>query len=393
MSTFPHFATNAIHVGQDAENWSNNELVPPICLATTFKQEHPAQPKKYDYSRAGNASREVLETCLASLEDAKYCHVFASGLSATMAGCGFMSTGDHIICCDDVYGGSQRYLRRVAVKNGIRTTLVDLTNLPELEKHLTPDTKLIWIETPTNPLLKVIDIRAVCDIVKRVQPTAMVVVDNTFMTPYFQRPLDLGADIVVHSITKYLNGHVDVVMGCAMTRNEEVHQHLNFFQLAVGANPSPFDCYLVNRGLKTLHLRMKAHYENALRVAQYLEAHPMVERVMYPALPSHPQHEIHKKQTKGMSGMMSFYLKGNLDETIQFLKNLKVFILAESLGGYESLAEHPALMTHASVPAEERAVLGIGDNLIRFSVGVEDIEDLIADLDQAFKRLGLNRHG
>jgi len=393
MSTFPHFATNAIHVGQDAENWSNNELVPPICLATTFKQEHPAQPKKYDYSRAGNASREVLETCLASLEDAKYCHVFASGLSATMAVCGLMSTGDHIICCDDVYGGSQRYLRRVAVKNGIRTTLVDLTNLPELEKHLTPDTKLIWIETPTNPLLKVIDIRAVCDIVKRVQPTAMVVVDNTFMTPYFQRPLDLGADIVVHSITKYLNGHVDVVMGCAMTRNEEVHQHLNFFQLAVGANPSPFDCYLVNRGLKTLHLRMKAHYENALRVAQYLEAHPMVERVMYPALPSHPQHEIHKKQTKGMSGMMSFYLKGNLDETIQFLKNLKVFILAESLGGYESLAEHPALMTHASVPAEERAVLGIGDNLIRFSVGVEDIEDLIADLDQAFKRLGLNRHG
>jgi len=211
---------------------------------------------------------------------------------------------------------------------------------------------------------------------------------------YYQpRPLDLGADIVVHSITKYLNGHVDVVMGCAMTRNEEVHKHLNFFQLAVGANPSPFDCYLVNRGLKTLHLRMKAHYENALRVAQYLEAHPMVERVMYPALPSHPQHEIHKKQTKGMSGMMSFYLKGNLDETIQFLKNLKVFILAESLGGYESLAEHPALMTHASVPAEERAILGIGDNLIRFSVGVEDIEDLIADLDQAFKRLGLNRSG
>jgi len=310
-----------------------------------------------------------------------------------MAVCGLMSNGDHIICCDDVYGGSQRYLRRVAVKNGIRTTLVDLTNLPEFEKHLTPDTKLVWIESPTNPLLKVIDIRAVCDLVKRVQPTAMVVVDNTFMTPYFQRPLDLGADIVVHSITKYLNGHVDVVMGCAMTRNEEVHQHLNFFQLAVGANPSPFDCYLVNRGLKTLHLRMKAHYENALRVAQYLESHPMVERVMYPALPSHPQHEIHKKQTKGMSGMMSFYLKGNLDETIQFLKNLKVFILAESLGGYESLAEHPALMTHASVPADERAILGIGDNLIRFSVGVEDIEDLIADLDQAFKRLGLNRSG
>jgi len=205
--------------------------------------------------------------------------------------------------------------------------------------------------------------------------------------------LDLGADIVVHSITKYLNGHVDVVMGCAMTRNETVFEHLKFFQLAVGANPSPFDCYLVNRGLKTLHLRMKAHYENALRIAQYLEAHPYVDRVMYPALPSHPQHEIHKKQTKGMSGMMSFYLKGNLDETIQFLKNLKVFMLAESLGGYESLAEHPALMTHASVPADERAKLGIGDNLIRFSVGVEDIEDLIADLDQAFKRLGLNRSG
>jgi len=251
----------------------------------------------------------------------------------------------------------------------------------------------VTLQSPTNPLLKVIDIGAICELVRRVQPKALVVVDNTFMTPYFQRPLGLGADIVVHSITKYLNGHVDVIMGCVMTNNETVKEHLKFFQLAVGANPSPFDCYLVNRGVKTLHLRMRAHYENALRVAKFLEAHSGVERVMYPALPSHPQHEIHKKQTKGMSGMMSFYLKANLDETIQFLKNLKLFILAESLGGYESLAEHPALMTHASVPAEERAQLGIGDNLIRLSVGVEDVDDLIADLDQAFKKLILNRSG
>jgi len=393
MSTFPHFATNAIHVGQDAENWSNWECVPPICLATTFKQEHPAQPKKYDYSRAGNATREVLEKCLASLEDAKECAVFSSGLSATMAVCGLISSGDHVVCCDDVYGGTQRYLRRVAVKNGIKTTLVDMTDLNKVEKAMTPETRLVWIESPTNPLLKVVDIQAMCQMVRRVQPKALIVVDNTFMTPYFQRPLALGADIVVHSITKYLNGHVDVVMGCAMTSDEKIAEQFRFFQLAVGANPSPFDCYLVNRGLKTLHLRMRAHYENALRIAQYLEAHPLVERVMYPALPSHPQHEIHKKQTKGMSGMMSFYLKGNLDETIQFLKNLKVFILAESLGGYESLAEHPALMTHASVPADERAILGIGDNLIRFSVGVEDVDDLIADLDQAFKRLTHSRSG
>jgi len=393
MATFPHFATNAIHVGQEAENWTNNECVPPICLATTFKQEHPAQPKKYDYSRAGNATRDVLEQCLASLEDAKYCAVFASGLSATMAVSGLVGNGDHVLCCDDVYGGTQRYLRRVAVKNGIQTTLVDLTDLKLVEKEIRPETKLVWIESPTNPLLKVIDIQAICELVRRVQPKALIVVDNTFMTPYFQRPLALGADIVVHSITKYLNGHVDVVMGCTMTSDEKLNEHFRFFQLAVGANPSPFDCYLVNRGVKTLHLRMKAHYENALRVAQYLEAHPCVEKVMYPALPSHPQHEIHKKQTKGMSGMMSFYLKGNLDETIQFLKNLKVFILAESLGGYESLAEHPALMTHASVPADERAKLGIGDNLIRFSVGVEDVDDLIADLDQAFKRLTHNRSG
>lgn len=393
MSTFPHFATSAVHTGQEPENWTNLELVPPICLATTFKQEHPAQPKKFDYSRAGNATREVLENCLAALEDAKSCHVFASGMSATMAVCALMSNGDHIVCCDDVYGGTQRYLRRVAVKNGIRTTLVDLTDLKALEKALTPDTKMVWIESPTNPLLKVIDIRVVSDLVKSKLPGATVVVDNTFMTPYLQRPLDLGADVVVHSITKYLNGHADVIMGCAMTRDDNIIEHLKFFQLAVGANPSPFDCYLVNRGVKTLHLRMKAHYENALRVAQYLEAHPCVDKVMYPALPSHPQHEIHKKQTKGMSGMMSFYLKGTLDETIQFLKNLKVFTLAESLGGFESLAEHPALMTHASVPADERAKLGIGDNLIRLSVGVEDVDDLISDLDQAFKKLSLNRSG
>jgi cystathionine gamma-lyase len=279
----------------------------------------------------------------------------------------------------------------VAVKGGIRTDLIDMTDLKNVENNITDETKIVWIESPTNPLLKVIDIQAVCEIVRRRQPNAIIAVDNTFMTPYFQRPLALGADIVVHSITKYLNGHVDVVMGCAMTNDEKIAEHLKFFQMAVGANPSPFDCYLVNRGVKTLHLRMKAHYENAMRVAQYLEAHPGVERVNYPALPSHPQYEIHKKQTKGMSGMMSFYLKGNLDETIQFLKNLKVFILAESLGGYESLAEHPALMTHASVPADERVKLGIGDNLIRLSVGVEDIEDLIADLEQAFEKLNLHR--
>jgi len=295
--------------------------------------------------------------------------------------------GDHVLCSDDVYGGTQRFFRRVAVpQHGLEASFADMTDLAAFEARLQPNTKMVWVESPTNPLLKVVDIAAVAAAAKKYNAEILVVVDNTFMSPFFQRPLSLGADIVVHSITKYINGHSDVVMGAAMTDNERVGQHLFFQQLAVGAVPSAFDCFLVNRGVKTLHVRMRAHMANALAVARFLEANPRVSRVLYPELESHPQHTVHRKQTKGMSGMVSFYLKGDLQHSRAFLSNLKVFTLAESLGGYESLAELPAVMTHASVPAEERAKLLITDNLIRISVGIEDVDDLIADLDQALKK-------
>ncbi|ETN69126.1 Cys/Met metabolism PLP-dependent enzyme [Necator americanus] len=368
MSTeaFPHFGTAAIHVGQEPEQWDMNQVVAPISLSTTYKQDRPGEPKGHDYSRAG--------------------HVFASGLAASSAIVNMLKIGDHVICSDDVYGGTQRFIRRVSVPNhGLQADFVDLTDLAKFEAAFKPNTKLIWMETPSNPLLKVVDIAAIVHTVKRINPDIVVVVDNTFMSPYFQRPLSLGADVVVHSITKYINGHSDVVMGAVITDNDDIQQHLFFQQLAVGAVPSPFDCFLVNRGLKTLHLRMKAHYQNALAVAKYLEGSERVEKVLYPALPSHPQHKIHLAQTKGMSGMMSFYLKGGLEESRTFLSSLKIFTLAESLGGYESLAELPSIMTHASVPPEERKKLKITDNLIRLSVGVEDQDDLIADLDQALK--------
>ncbi|VDM63734.1 unnamed protein product [Angiostrongylus costaricensis] len=384
--SFPNFGTAAIHVGQEPEQWDMNQVVAPISLSTTYKQDRPGEPKGHDYSRAGNPSRDVLQKCLASLEDGKYCHVFSSGLASSMAIINLLRAGDHIICSDDVYGGTQRFIRRVSVVNhGLQADFVDLTDIARLEEAFKPNTKMVWFETPSNPLLKVVDIAVVVHCVKRVNSNILVVVDNTFMSPYFQRPLSMGVDIVIHSITKYINGHSDVVMGAVITDNDDIQQHLFFQQLAVGAVPSPFDCFLVNRGLKTLHVRMRAHYENALAVAQYLENNERVERVLYPALPSHPQHKIHKSQTKGMSGMMSFYLKGDLEESRTFLSSLKIFTLAESLGGYESLAELPSIMTHASVPPEERKKLRITDNLIRLSVGIEDLDDLIADLDQALK--------
>lgn len=383
---FPGFGTAAIHVGQEPEQWDMNQVVPPISLSTTFKQDVPGQPKGHDYSRAGNPSRDVLQKNLAALEDAKHAYVYSSGLAASMSVINFLKTGDHIVCSDDVYGGTQRFIRRVSVPNhGLQVDFVDLTILPNLEAAIKPNTKMVWFESPSNPLLKVVDIAAVVQIAKKANPQIIVVVDNTFMSPYFQRPISLGADVVVHSITKYINGHSDVVMGAVVTDSDAIQQHLFFQQLAVGAVPSAFDCFLVNRGLKTLHLRMRAHYENGLAIAKYLEANERIEKVLYPALESHPQHEVHRKQTKGMSGMISFYIKGGLEESKTLLSTLKVFTLAESLGGYESLAELPSVMTHASVPADVRATLGITDNLIRISVGVEDLDDLVADLDQALK--------
>ncbi|CAJ0607081.1 unnamed protein product [Cylicocyclus nassatus] len=385
--TFPRFGTTAIHAGQEPDQWGAlNQVVPPISMSSSYKQDRANMENKYFYSRCGNPSRDVLERCLASLEEGKYGHAFASGMAAIMSVINILKAGDHMICADNVYGGTQCFIRLVAGPyHNIGADFVDMTDVGNVKRALKPNTKLIWLETPTNPLLKIIDIASLVRTVKEEKPQAIVVVDNTFMTPYFQRPLTLGADVVVHSCTKYINGHSDVVMGAAITNNQDIHDYLLFQQMAVGAIPSPFDCFLCNRGLKTLHVRMRTHYENALAVAKFLEDHKRVEKVLYPALPSHPQHKLHTSQTKGMSGMVSFYLKGGLYESEKFLSNLKLFSLAVSLGGYESLAELPSTMTHHSVPEEERKKLQITDNLIRLSVGLESSDDLIADLNQALK--------
>ncbi|XP_058810946.1 cystathionine gamma-lyase [Topomyia yanbarensis] len=380
------FATKAIHVGQDPDQWKSMAVVPPISMSTTFKQFGPAQHSGFEYGRSGNPTRNVLETCLASLDNGKYALTFSSGLGTTTAIITMLKAGDHIVAGDDLYGGTNRLLRNVALNMNISIDFVDATDLAKVETALKPNTKLVWIETPTNPLLKVVDIEAVCAVVHKV-PEIVVVVDNTFLSSYLQRPLDLGADIVMYSLTKYMNGHSDVIMGAAVMNDEALYERLKFLQNATGIVPSPFDCYLVNRSLKTLSLRMERHKSNSLAVAKFLEKHPKVERVLHPGLPSHPQHELAKRQTFGHSGIMSFYIKGGLEESTLVLKSLEIFTLAESLGGYESLAELPSIMTHASVPAEQRAALGITDGLIRVSVGLEDVDDLIGDLKQSLDKL------
>jgi len=379
-----HFATKALHVGQEPEQWSSMAVVPPISMSTTFKQDAPADFKMYEYGRSGNPTRDVLEKCIASLDGAKHACVFSSGLATSTTITHLLNAGDHVITGDDVYGGTNRYFRKVVSRMNIETTFVDATDAANIEAAIRPNTKMVWVETPTNPTLKVVDIQAVAAITKK-HPNIFLVVDNTFLSSYFQRPLELGADIVMYSLTKYMNGHTDVIMGAACTNSEDLHDRLRFLQNAIGPVPSPFDCYLVNRSLKTLKLRMEEHQKNALIIGRWLEQHPGVLKVRHPGLPSHPQHELVKRQCYGHSGMMSFYLKGGLNESKKFLSALKVITLAESLGGYESLAELPYSMTHASIEEKERVALGVTDNLIRLSVGLENAEDLIADLDQAFK--------
>jgi len=293
-----------------------------------------------------------------------------------------LEQGDHVICGDDVYGGTYRLFSKVAAKFGLKFSFLDTTNIKNIEAAITSDTKLVWLETPTNPCLKVNDIRAAALLCK--QRNIILAVDNTFLTSYLQRPLDLGADLSVYSLTKYMNGHSDVVMGAIITNRDDLHERIRFLQNSMGAIPAPFDCAMVTRSLKTLAVRMRQHSINSIAVAKYLEQHPKVVKVLHPGLPSHPQHELSKKQTSGHSGMVTFYLKGELVESKKFLSNLKVFTLAESLGGYESLAELPCVMTHASIPEDQRKLLNITDNLVRLSVGLEDIDDLISDLDQAF---------
>ncbi|XP_065365971.1 cystathionine gamma-lyase [Calliphora vicina] len=376
------FATKAIHVGQKPEQWKSLCVIPPICMSTTYKQDGPGEHRGFEYSRSGNPTRNVLEQCLASLDNAKYGLTFSSGLGASTAVLTMLSCGDHIVVGDDVYGGTNRLIRQVASRLGIEATFADSTNLEEFKSAIRPNTKLVWVETPTNPLTKVCDIQALSKIIHE-SGDIIFAVDNTFLTSYFQRPLELGADMVCYSLTKYMNGHTDVVMGAVTMNSEDLYQRLKFLQNAVGIVPSPFDCYQVNRSLKTLAIRMEQHQANAIAVAKFLESQDFVEKVLHPGLSSHPQHQMALKQTYGYSGVFSFYLKGNLENSKAFLKALKIFTLAESLGGYESLAELPSIMTHASVPVEDRKKLGITDSLIRLSVGLEDAEDLIADIKNA----------
>lgn len=378
------FATRACHEGQEPEQWKSMAVVPPISMSTTFKQEAPAEHAGFEYSRSGNPTRNAMEKCFASLEKAKYGMSFSSGLATTTTIVHLLSSGDHIVSMDDLYGGTNRYLSKVACRMGITTTFVDAVNPQKVADAITEKTRLVWVETPTNPTMKLVDIAALAEVVKK-HPKVWLVVDNTFMSSYCQQPLTLGADLVMHSATKYMNGHTDVVMGLAATNNEEIHEQLRFLQNAIGPVPSPMDCYFVNRSLKTLALRMRQHGTSSIAVGKFLEAHPAVEKVMHPGLPSHPQYELARRQTMGCSGMLSFYIRGGLEQSRAFFKAIKVITLAESLGGYESLAELPCLMTHASVDEEDRARLGITDSLIRLSVGLEDTQDLIDDLDQALK--------
>ena len=372
--------TRAIHVGNEPDE-TTGSVIPPIYQTSTFVQSSPGKHKGYEYTRSHNPTRSRLEECLASLENAKHCLVTSSGMSAVSLIFQSFPQGTKILCGDDVYGGTYRILNTI-YNERFEIKHVNTSDTKLIKKELASfEPNLVWLESPTNPMLQISDIKAICEASHAVN--AKVVVDNTFMSPYFQNPLDLGADMVLHSLTKYINGHSDVVGGAIMLNNNEQYDKLWYLQNSIGPSQSPFDSWLVLRGIKTLALRMRAHEANALEIAKYLEAHPKVAKVIYPGLASHPQHELAKQQMSGFGGMLSIYINGDLQKCTSFLEEIKLFALAESLGGVESLIEHPAIMTHASVPIEERAKLGIADNFVRLSVGVEDVEDLIADLAKA----------
>lgn len=374
------FGTRAIHIGQEPDP-STGAVIPSISLSTTYKQSAIGVHKGYEYSRSNNPNRSAFEESIASLEKGKYALAFSSGSAVTATIVTSIGTNGHIISVDDVYGGTNRYFTKVAGTQGIEATFVNLHDPKNIEGAFKHNTKIVWIETPTNPTLRLVDIRAVANITH--QHNAILVVDNTFMSPYFQNPLELGADIVVHSVTKYINGHSDVVMGVAIMNDEEIYNKIKFLQNAIGAIPSSFDSWLASRGLKTLHLRMKQHQENAIIIAKLLEKSDKIEQVIYPGLESHPQHILAKKQARGFGGMLSFRIKGGFKEANAFLQNIKIFTLAESLGGVESLAEHPSKMTHAGLSEEHRNAVGVTDNLIRLSIGIEDVDDLLEDIQQA----------
>ena len=374
------FATKAIHAGQEPDP-STGAIIAPIFQTSTYVQAGLGEHKGFEYSRTQNPTRSALEECMAAIEDGRYGLAFASGMAAESAILSLLSAGEHMVSCDDLYGGSYRIFERVMRRYNVEKTYVAAGNIEGYERAIRPNTKMIWLETPTNPLLRLIDIQAVAEIAHR--HNLLLVVDNTFASPYFQQPLKLGADIVVHSTTKYLNGHSDIIGGALVLNNEEAYQAIKFYQNAAGGVPSPFDSWLTLRGIKTLAVRMRQHEENAIAVAKFLAEHPRVEKVYYPGLPAHPDYALAKRQMSGFGGMVSFQFKGVYADVDKVVRRFKIFALAESLGGVDSLVCHPASMTHGSIPKDIRESRGLTDTLLRLSVGIEDVDDILADLEQA----------
>ncbi len=381
MTDKKKFATRAIHAGQEPDP-TTGAIMQPIYATSTYVQESPGVHKGYEYSRTQNPTRMAYERCLADLESGGHGFAFASGMAATGTILELVDTGSHIIAMDDLYGGTRRLFSGVRERSaGLDFSYVDLSDLDAAAAAFRDDTAMVWIETPTNPLLKLVDLKAIVALAKK--SGAIVVVDNTFATPYLQRPLEFGCDIVMHSATKFINGHSDMVGGVVATSRDDLAEQLGYLQNSIGSVTGPFDSFLALRGLKTLDVRMERHCSSSMKIAEWLEDDERVERVIYPGLPSHPQQDLAKEQMPGFGGIVTFFVKGDLENARRFLERCEVFSLAESLGGVESLVDHPAIMTHASVPEAERTALGISDTLIRLSVGIEDIDDLIADLDQA----------
>jgi cystathionine gamma-lyase len=381
MTNKKKFATRTIHAGQEPDP-TTGAIMPPIYATSTYVQESPGVHKGYEYSRTQNPTRMAYERCIADLESGAHGFAFASGMAATGTILELVDSGSHIVAMDDLYGGTRRLFSGVRERSaGLDFSYVDLSDLDAAAAAFRDDTAMVWLETPTNPLLKLVDLKAIVELAKT--SGAIVVVDNTFATPYLQRPLELGCDIVMHSATKFINGHSDMVGGVVATSSDKLAKRLAYLQNSIGSVSGPFDSFLALRGVKTLDVRMERHCRTSLQIAKWLEGHENVESVIYPGLESHPQHELAKEQMPGFGGIVTFFIKGDLEDARRFLERCEVFSLAESLGGVESMVDHPAIMTHASVPAKERAALGISDTLIRLSVGIEAVDDLIADLDQA----------
>jgi cystathionine beta-lyase/cystathionine gamma-synthase len=379
------FATRAIHAGQPADP-GTGATITPIFQTSTYTQQGLGDNKGFEYSRTGNPTRAALEACLAALENARFGLAFASGMAATACVLSLLESGDHLVAGDDLYGGTYRIFEKVLRRNGLAFDYAPARDVAAYERAIGPRTRMIWIETPTNPLLTLVDIRAVAEVAHR--HGLILVVDNTFASPYLQQPLDLGADVVVHSTTKYINGHSDVIGGAALTSDEKLYEALKFYQNAAGGVPSPFDAWLTLRGAKTLAVRMREHCANARRVAEYLAGHPRVRHIYYPGLAGHPDHALAQRQMRDFGGMVSFDFEGTRADVDTFVRHLRVFALAESLGGVESLCCHPASMTHGSIPAAVREARGVTETLLRLSVGIEDADDLIADLEQALAATG-----